>query len=112
HVVQYGGSAIRAMPVEGRLTISNMSIEFGAHGGLIAADDTTFEYLHGRPMAPKGALWDQAVAAWRTLYDESAAEYDRVMDIDCATLKPQVTWGNSPQDVVAIDEVIPAPSAF
>ena len=75
HVVQYGGSAIRAMPVEGRLTISNMSIEFGARGGLIAADDTTFEYLHGRPMAPKGALWDQAVAAWRTLYDESAAEY-------------------------------------
>jgi 3-isopropylmalate/(R)-2-methylmalate dehydratase large subunit len=112
HVVQYGGSAIRAMPVEGRLTISNMSIEFGARGGLIAADDTTFEYLHGRPMAPKGALWDQAVAAWRTLYDESAAGYDRVIDIDCTTLKPQVTWGNSPQDVVAIDEVIPAPSAF
>ncbi len=112
HVVEYAGPAIRAMPIEGRLTISNMSIEFGARGGFVAADDTTFEYLHGRPMAPKGALWDQAVTAWRALYDGSDAEYDRVIDIDCTTLKPQVTWGNSPQDVVAIDEVIPAPSAF
>jgi 3-isopropylmalate/(R)-2-methylmalate dehydratase large subunit len=112
HVVQYAGSAISAMPIEGRLTICSMSIEFGARGGFIAADDTTFEYLHGRPMAPKDALWDQAVAAWRTLYDASAAQYDRVIDIDCSVLKPQVTWGNSPQDVVAIDDVVPAPSSF
>jgi 3-isopropylmalate/(R)-2-methylmalate dehydratase large subunit len=112
HVVQYGGPAIRAMPLEGRLTICNMSIEFGARGGFIAADDTTFEYLHGRPMVPKGALSDQAVTAWRTLYDDSTAEYDRVIDIDCAMLKPQVTWGNSPQDVLAIDEAVPAPSTF
>ncbi len=112
YVVQYGGAAIRAMPLEGRLTICNMSIEFGARGGFIAADDTTFEYLHGRAMVPKGALWDQAVAAWRALYDDSTAQYDRTIDIDCTTLKPQVTWGNSPQDVLAIDETVPSPSAF
>jgi 3-isopropylmalate/(R)-2-methylmalate dehydratase large subunit len=112
HVVQYAGPAIRALPLEARLTICNMSIEFGARGGFIAADDTTFEYLNDRPMAPKDALWDQAVTEWRTLYDESSAEYDRVIDIDCSTLKPQVTWGNSPQDVMSIDEVIPAPSDF
>jgi 3-isopropylmalate/(R)-2-methylmalate dehydratase large subunit len=112
HVVQYAGPAIRALPIEGRLTISNMSIEFGARGGIIAGDDTTFEYLHGRQMAPKGALWDQAVAAWRTLFDAADAEYDKVISIDCAQVKPQVTWGNSPQDVIAIDEAIPDPSSF
>jgi 3-isopropylmalate/(R)-2-methylmalate dehydratase large subunit len=112
HVVEYAGSAIRAMPVEGRLTISNMSIEFGARGGIVAADDTTFEYLHRREMAPKGALWDQAVKDWRVLFDAANAQYDRVIDIDCATLKPQVTWGNSPQDVIAIDQMVPDPSAF
>ncbi len=112
HVVQYAGPAIRALPIEGRLTVSNMSIEFGARGGIIAADDTTFEYLHGREMAPKRALWDQAVADWRRLFDESDAVYDRVIDIDCSTLKPQVTWGNSPQDVISIDDAIPQPSGF
>jgi 3-isopropylmalate/(R)-2-methylmalate dehydratase large subunit len=112
HVVQYAGSAIRSLPIEGRLTVSNMSIEFGARGGIIAADDTTFEYLHGREMAPKGALWDQAVADWRALFDERDAQYDRVIDIDCTTLKPQVTWGNSPQDVIAIDDAVPPPDAF
>lgn len=110
HVVQYAGSAIRALPIEGRLTVSNMSIEFGARGGLIAADDTTFEYLHGREMAPKGAHWDQAVAAWRALYDEGEAEYDRVINIDCSTLAPQVTWGTTPQDVISVDQVVPDPS--
>ena len=110
HVVQYAGSAIRALPVEGRLTVANMSIEFGARGGLIAADDTTLEYLHGRDMAPKGVLWDQAVAAWRSLYDESDAEYDRVIEIDCSNLAPQVTWGTTPQDVIAIDQLIPDPA--
>jgi 3-isopropylmalate/(R)-2-methylmalate dehydratase large subunit len=112
HVVQYAGPAIRALPIEGRLTVSNMSIEFGARGGIIAADDTTFAYLHGREMAPKGALWDQAVADWRRLFDESDAAYDRVIDIDCSALKPQVTWGNSPQDVISIDDAIPEPSGF
>jgi 3-isopropylmalate/(R)-2-methylmalate dehydratase large subunit len=112
HVVQYAGRAIRTLPIEGRLTICNMSIEFGARGGFIAADDATFEYLHGRPMAPKGVLWDQAVLAWHALFDESEAQYDRVIAIDCSEIKPQVTWGNSPQDVIAIDDVIPEPSTF
>jgi 3-isopropylmalate/(R)-2-methylmalate dehydratase large subunit len=112
YVVQYAGPAIRALSVEGRLTIANMSIEFGARGGLIAADDTTFEYLHGREMAPKGALWDSALRDWRELFDERDAVYDKVIQIDCAKLKPQVTWGNSPQDVIAIDAAIPEPAAF
>lgn len=112
HVVEYAGAAIRSMPVEGRMTVSNMSIEFGARGGIIAADDTTFEYLHGREMAPKGALWDRAVNDWRVLFDKQGAQYDRVIEIDCAALKPQVTWGNSPQDVLSIDQAVPDPSSF
>jgi 3-isopropylmalate/(R)-2-methylmalate dehydratase large subunit len=112
HVVQYAGPAISALPIEGRLTVANMSIEFGARGGLIAADDTTLDYLHGRELAPKGALWDQAVADWRQLFDETNAQYDRVIDVDCSQLAPQVTWGNSPQDVIAIDAAIPDPSEF
>jgi 3-isopropylmalate/(R)-2-methylmalate dehydratase large subunit len=112
HVVEYAGSAIRALPIEGRLTVSNMSIEFGARGGIIAADDTTFEYLNGREMAPKGALWDQAVKDWRILFDDKNAQYDKVIDIDCSSLKPQVTWGNSPQDVLSIDQAVPDPSSF
>jgi 3-isopropylmalate/(R)-2-methylmalate dehydratase large subunit len=112
HVVQYAGPAIRALPIEARLTICNMSIEFGARGGLIAADDTTFEYLHGRAMAPKGPLWDQAMANWRTLFDERDAQYDRVISLNASELRPQVTWGNSPQDVVTIEDAVPEPSAF
>ena len=86
HVVEYAGPAIRALPIEGRLTICNMSIEFGARGGLIAADDTTFGYLHGREMAPKGVLWDRAVADWRALFDTPEAHYDTDLEIDCVTL--------------------------
>jgi 3-isopropylmalate/(R)-2-methylmalate dehydratase large subunit len=111
HVVQYAGPAIRAMPIEGRITICNMSIEFGARGGFVAADDTTFDYLHGRPMAPKEARWDQAVAAWRTLYADDDATYDRVIDIDCTEVTPRVSWGTSPGDVIGVDERIPDPSA-
>jgi 3-isopropylmalate/(R)-2-methylmalate dehydratase large subunit len=112
HVVQYAGPAISALPIEGRLTISNMSIEFGARGGIIAADDTTLAYLHGRPMTPTGVLWDQAVRDWRVLFDETDAKYDRVIDVDCSALVPQVTWGNSPQDVIAIDAAVPDPASF
>jgi 3-isopropylmalate/(R)-2-methylmalate dehydratase large subunit len=112
HVVEYGGPAIRALGVEGRMTVSNMSIEFGARGGIVAADDTTFEYLHGREMAPKGPLWDRAVADWRALFDAGDAVYDRVIDIDCSSIKPQVTWGNSPQDVIAVDAMVPDPASF
>jgi 3-isopropylmalate/(R)-2-methylmalate dehydratase large subunit len=111
HIVQYAGPTIRAMPIEGRMTICNMSIEFGARGGFVAADDTTFEYLRGRPMAPKEALWDQAVAAWRGLYADDEATYDGVIDIDCAQVTPRVTWGTSPGDVIGVDEHIPDPSA-
>jgi 3-isopropylmalate/(R)-2-methylmalate dehydratase large subunit len=106
HVVEYAGPAIRALPIEGRLTVCNMSIEFGARGGLIAADDTTFEYLHNREMSPKGALWDGAVADWRALYDDSDCQYDRELEIDCAQIRPQVTWGTTPRDVVAIDAAV------
>jgi 3-isopropylmalate/(R)-2-methylmalate dehydratase large subunit len=112
HVVEYAGPAIRSLPIEGRMTVSNMSIEFGARGGIVAADDTTFEYLNGREMAPKGAQWDQAVTDWRKLFDESGASYDRTIAIDCSAMKPQVTWGNSPQDVIDIDQAIPDPSSF
>ncbi len=110
HVVQYAGPVISALPIEARLTICNMSIEFGARGGLIAADDTTFEFLHGRPYAPKEAQWDQAVAAWSSLYDDSDAQYDREIDIDCAAIEPQVTWGISPGDVVGVSDRIPDPA--
>jgi 3-isopropylmalate/(R)-2-methylmalate dehydratase large subunit len=112
YVVQYAGSTIKALPMEGRMTVANMSIEFGARGGLIAADDTTFEYVHGREMAPKGELWNKALADWRALFDERDAAYDKVIEINCSELKPQVTWGNSPQDVIAIDAVVPDPGDF
>jgi 3-isopropylmalate/(R)-2-methylmalate dehydratase large subunit len=111
HVVQYAGPAISALAVEGRMTVANMSIEFGARGGLVGADDTTFEYLHGRELSPKGADWDQAVAAWRSLYDTSDAVYDREIDIDCSTLGPQITWGTTPQDVIGVNEAIPDPAS-
>jgi 3-isopropylmalate/(R)-2-methylmalate dehydratase large subunit len=110
YVAQYTGPAIRALPIEARLTICNMSIEFGARGGFIAPDDTTFEFLHGRRYAPQGAQWDQAVAAWRDLFDDTHAQYDREIDVDCSAIKPQVTWGISPGDVIGIDEQIPDPS--
>jgi 3-isopropylmalate/(R)-2-methylmalate dehydratase large subunit len=108
--VEYAGPVIRTLPVEARLTICNMSIEFGARSGLIAPDDATIEYLAGRPFAPAGAAWDQAVAAWRQLPSDDGAVFDREIEIDCDRVKPQVTWGNSPQDVIAIDEPIPDPS--
>ena len=110
HTVQYAGPAIAALSVEGRMTVANMSIEFGARGGLVGADDTTFEYLNGRELAPKGALWDRAVADWRKLYDLSDAVFDREIEIDCSTLGPQVSWGTTPQDVIGVNEAIPDPS--
>ena len=109
HVVQYGGPAIAAMPMEGRMTICNMSIEFGARSGFIAADDTTFSWLHGRPMAPHGAEWDRAVAAWQALFVEDDGQADRHLSIDCATLAPQVTWGTHPGEVMPVDGIVPAP---
>jgi 3-isopropylmalate/(R)-2-methylmalate dehydratase large subunit len=112
HVIEYTGSVIRALSVEGRLTVSNMAIEHGARAGLIAADDVTFAYLKGRPMAPKGADWDAAVAYWRSLASDAGAVYDKVVVIDAATIAPSVTWGTSPEDVLPITGVVPDPMSF
>lgn len=112
HVIEYTGSAIRNLSVEGRLTVSNMAIEGGARAGLIAPDDTTFAYIKGRPMAPKGADWDAAVAHWRTLATDPGATYDKTVVIDAAEIAPNVTWGTSPEDVVAITGIVPDPMSF
>jgi 3-isopropylmalate/(R)-2-methylmalate dehydratase large subunit len=112
YVVEYSGSTIRDMSIEGRLTISNMSIEAGARAGLVAPDDTTFAYLKGRPMAPAGAEWERAVAYWRTLPSDPGARFDRVVEIDAAEIAPNVTWGTSPEDVVPVTGVVPDPESF
>ncbi len=109
HVVEYAGPVIRTLAVEGRLTICNMSIEMGARAGLVAPDDRTFEYLAGRPQAPQGAMWDLALAHWRTLPSDDDARFDREITVDCDRIKPQISWGTLPQDVIAIDERIPLP---
>ncbi|MBS0315114.1 MAG: 3-isopropylmalate dehydratase large subunit [Proteobacteria bacterium] len=112
YVIEYSGSTIRDMSVEGRLTVSNMSIEAGARAGLIAPDDKTFDYLKGRPMAPKGADWDKAVAYWRTLPSDPGASFDAIVEIDAASVAPTVTWGTSPEDVVPILGAVPDPDSF
>ena len=112
YVIEYTGDAIRALSVEGRLTVSNMAIEHGARAGLCAPDDTTFAYLKGRPMAPKGTDWDAAVAYWRTLGTDAGATYDKVVVINAADIAPTVTWGTSPEDVVPITGVVPDPTSF
>ena len=109
--VEYAGSAIRAMPIEGRLTICNMSIELGARSGLHAPDDATTDYLSGRPFAPQGALWDQAAAAWRQLPSDDGAVYDSEIEFSCDGITPQITWGTTPQEVIGVAEVIPDPAA-
>jgi 3-isopropylmalate/(R)-2-methylmalate dehydratase large subunit len=108
--VEYGGSAIRAMPVEGRLTICNLSIELGAKYGMIAPDDTTVEFIAGRPFAPKHEHWDKAVAYWGTLFSDEDATFQREVTVDAGTVAPQITWGTSPQHVIAVDDVIPDPA--
>jgi len=112
HVIEYTGSAIRNLSIEGRLTVSNMAIEGGARAGLIAPDETTFAYLEGRPYAPKGADWDAAVAWWKSLKTDPGATYDKVVVIDAADIAPSVTWGTSPEDVVPITGVVPDPASF
>jgi 3-isopropylmalate/(R)-2-methylmalate dehydratase large subunit len=110
HVVEYAGSAIRALSMEGRMTVCNMTIEAGARAGLIAPDETTFEYLKGRPYVPKGAAWQQAVRFWRTLPSDPGARYDREVVLGAASIVPQVTWGTSPQDVLPISGRVPNPA--
>ncbi|MET3759872.1 3-isopropylmalate dehydratase large subunit [Sphingomonas sp. UYEF23] len=112
YVLEYTGSTIREMSIEGRLTIANMSIEAGARAGLVAPDETTFAYLKGRPMAPKGTDWDEALAYWRTLPSDPGAVYDAVVTIDAAEIAPLLTWGTSPEDVVPITGVVPDPDSF
>ena len=112
HVIEYTGSAIRALSIEGRLTVSNMAIEGGARAGLIAPDDVTFAYLKGRPYAPKGADWDAAVAYWKSLATDAGATYDKTVVLDAADIAPSVTWGTSPEDVVPITGVVPDPASF
>jgi 3-isopropylmalate/(R)-2-methylmalate dehydratase large subunit len=112
HVIEYRGEVFETMSVEGRLTVCNMSIEGGARAGLIAPDDITFAYLKGRPLAPQGEEWDQAVAYWRTLRTDEGAVFDKSVTIDAATIQPTVTWGTSPEDVVGIGGVVPAPESF
>jgi 3-isopropylmalate/(R)-2-methylmalate dehydratase large subunit len=111
HVIEYAGQAIRDLSMEGRMTVCNMSIEAGARAGLIAPDETTFAYLMGRPLAPKGAAWEQAVAEWKTLPSDEGARYDREVVLPVAELVPQVTWGTSPQDVLPITGRVPNPAA-
>ena len=112
HVIEYRGSAIRALSMEGRMTVCNMSIEAGAKAGLIAPDEVTFEYLEGRANAPKGADWEAAVADWRTLQTDSDAVWDKEVFIDATSLKPHVTWGTNPGQVLTIDDVVPSPDSY
>jgi 3-isopropylmalate/(R)-2-methylmalate dehydratase large subunit len=111
HVFEYGGAAIRALTMEQRMTICNMSIEGGARAGLIAPDDATFQYLHGRPHAPQGAAWDAAVARWRALPSDDGATFDRSITIDAAALEPMVTYGTNPGMGIPITSLVPSPDA-
>jgi 3-isopropylmalate/(R)-2-methylmalate dehydratase large subunit len=109
HAIEFGGSAIGALSMEGRMTLCNMAIEGGARAGMVAVDETTLAYLKGRPFAPTGELWDRAVAAWRTLRSDEGAAFDRTVVIDAAAIPPQVTWGTSPEMVTSIDGRVPDP---
>ncbi len=112
HVIEYRGSAIRALSMEGRMTVCNMSIEAGAKAGLIAPDETTFEYLQGRDHAPKGADWDAALADWQQLYSDDDAVWDKEVVLDASAIAPHVTWGTNPGQVASIDTPIPDPASF
>ncbi len=112
HVIEYRGPAVRALSMEGRMTVCNMSIEAGARAGMIAPDNVTFEYLEGRDHAPKGAAWEEALADWRTLPTDDGAAFDREVVLDAGSLSPFVTWGTNPAQVVAIGGRVPDPSSF
>jgi 3-isopropylmalate/(R)-2-methylmalate dehydratase large subunit len=109
HAIEFAGSAIRVLSMEGRMTVCNMSIEAGARAGMIAADDTTFEYLKGRPLAPAGPDWIAALAYWKTLRSDADAKYDREVSLRAEQIKPQVSWGTSPEMVVPVDDAVPDP---
>ncbi len=110
HVIEYAGEAIRALSMEGRMTVCNMSIEGGARAGLIAPDEKTFEYIKGRPRAPQGEHLEQAIAYWKTLTSDEGAHFDRVVELDAVNLPPIVSWGSSPEDVVSVTGIVPDPA--
>jgi 3-isopropylmalate/(R)-2-methylmalate dehydratase large subunit len=109
YTIEFGGSAIRSLTMEGRMTVCNMAIEAGARAGMVAVDDKTIEYLKGRPLSPQGVEWDQAVAYWRTLHSDPDAKFDTVVELDAARIVPQVTWGTSPEMVLGVDGRVPDP---
>ena len=109
HTIEFAGSAIRALSMEGRMTVCNMAIEAGARAGLIAFDETTLNYVKGRPFTPKGPEWAQALAYWQSLHSDADASFDRVVELDARTIRPQVTWGTSPEMVLSIDDRVPDP---
>ena len=110
YAIEFAGSAIRGLSMEGRMTLCNMAIEAGARAGMVAVDDTTINYVKGRPYAPKAEQWDAAVAYWRTLHSDEGAQFDAVVELDATAIQPQVTWGTSPEMVTSIDGVVPDPA--
>ncbi|MCR5873801.1 3-isopropylmalate dehydratase large subunit [Phenylobacterium sp. J426] len=112
YVIEYAGSAVRALSMEGRMTLCNLTIEGGAKAGLVAPDETTFEYLKGRPSAPKGGAWEMALDYWKTFFTDEDAVFDREIVLDASKIAPTVTWGTSPEDVIPVTAVVPAPETF
>lgn len=110
YAIEFGGDTIRGLSMEGRMTLCNMAIEAGARAGMVAADETTFAYIKGRPFAPQGAQWDAAVTYWRTLHSDADAKFDTTITLDAAKIKPQVTWGTSPEMVLPVDGIVPDPA--
>jgi len=110
HAIEFSGSAIRALSMEGRMTLCNMAIEAGARAGMVAVDETTIDYVQNRPFAPKGEMWEQAVAYWRSLRSDDGAEFDCVVTLDASNIEPQVTWGTSPEMVGSVDGRVPDPA--
>jgi len=112
HVIEYAGEAVRALSMEARMTLCNMTIEAGARGGLVAPDEATFAYIAGRPAAPKGGAWELALPYWKSFFSDPDAVFDKQVTIDVSTLAPMVTWGTSPEDVVSVEGLVPDPAQF
>ena len=112
YVIEYAGEAVRALSMEGRMTLCNLTIEGGARAGLVAPDQTTFDYIVGRPATPKGAAWEMALSYWKTFFSDEDAHFDREVRLDASKIAPLVTWGTSPEDVVAVTDAVPAPDSF